>query len=140
MNMALSVEGSQCQARPCGLFCKEWVPPNTCGYLSVACCPWLSLGAHTEHEALGYALTQGTIWQSSCTGREEHFEHWLLTLCHSLKRSLTTQRADCPTSTMYAGQKQLVCPISLYKVKPCRRSSSPKDESDQPYLIRQCQT
>lgn len=26
---------------------------------------------------------------------------------------------------MYAGQKQLACPISLYKVKPCRRSSSP---------------
>lgn len=26
---------------------------------------------------------------------------------------------------MYAGQKQLPCPISLYKVKPCRGSSSP---------------
>lgn len=89
MNMALSVEGSQCQARPCGLFCEEWVPPNTCGYLRVACCPWLSSGARTELEALAMLSHKGPSGRPVVLdGKNLHFERWLLTLITSFSQGI----------------------------------------------------
>lgn len=130
--MALSVKGFRCQARLCGLSWEQWEPLNTSKHVKCAILPQLHSGAHAGYDVLGYiCLIRDHKGRVRVTlgikgwGENPHFKCWPLTFNHVIlsgnpfqHRQLTT-----PLPTTYAGQKQLVCPILLCRVKPLGRSS-----------------